>query len=151
MCFHTVRKSRICCDLCKSWYLYVKSHVRDFLMVCKHIQDKTVKYHNLHKSQHVLDFLMVCKHLKDNTVKYHDLYKSQHVLDFLVFTYNQEIQYMLWFIQVMVCIWCYLVGVCILSENPDIKVDIWHPAVALRYRNPPRQLIRLKAWAIPLT
>ena len=31
-----------------------------------------------------------------------------------------------------------------------IKVDIWHPAVGLRCRNPPRHLSQLKARVIPL-
>jgi hypothetical protein len=33
----------------------------------------------------------------------------------------------------------------------NIKVDIWHPAVGLRCRNPPRHLSQLTTWAIPLT
>jgi hypothetical protein len=33
----------------------------------------------------------------------------------------------------------------------NIKVDIWHPAVGLRCRNPPRHLSQLTARAIPLT
>ena len=33
----------------------------------------------------------------------------------------------------------------------NIKVDIWHPTVGLRCRNPPRHLSLLKARAIPLT
>jgi hypothetical protein len=35
--------------------------------------------------------------------------------------------------------------------NPNIKVDIWHPAVGLRCIIPPRYLPQLKARAIPLT
>jgi hypothetical protein len=37
------------------------------------------------------------------------------------------------------------------KTNPNIKVDIWHPAVGLRCRIPPRHLIQLKTRAIPLT
>jgi hypothetical protein len=33
----------------------------------------------------------------------------------------------------------------------NIKVDIWHPAVGLRCRNPPRHFSQLKSWAIRLT
>jgi hypothetical protein len=33
----------------------------------------------------------------------------------------------------------------------NIKVDIWHPTVGLRCRNPPRHLSQLKAQEIPLT
>jgi hypothetical protein len=35
--------------------------------------------------------------------------------------------------------------------NPNIKVDILHPAVGLRCRIPPRHLSQLKARAITLT
>jgi hypothetical protein len=35
--------------------------------------------------------------------------------------------------------------------NPNIKVDIWHPAVGLRCRISPRHLSQLKARPIPLT
>jgi hypothetical protein len=34
--------------------------------------------------------------------------------------------------------------------NPNIKVDIWHPAVGLRYRIPLSHLIQLKVRVIPL-
>jgi hypothetical protein len=37
------------------------------------------------------------------------------------------------------------------KQNSNIKVDIWHPAAGLRYRNPPRHFSQLKARAIPLT
>jgi hypothetical protein len=48
------------------------------------------------------------------------------------------------------------VGFCTSSPQQDvkyqlIKVDIWHPTVGLRCRNPPRHLSMLKARAIPLT
>ena len=36
------------------------------------------------------------------------------------------------------------------KKNTNSKVDIWHPAVDLRSRNPPRHLSQLKARAIPL-
>jgi hypothetical protein len=32
----------------------------------------------------------------------------------------------------------------------NIRIDIWHPAVGLRCRNPPRYLSQLKAREIPL-
>ena len=38
-----------------------------------------------------------------------------------------------------------------IKKNSNIKVDIWHPTVGLRCRNPPRHLSVLKARAIPLT
>jgi hypothetical protein len=37
------------------------------------------------------------------------------------------------------------------KKNPNIKVDIWHPAVGLRCIIPPRHLCQLKALAISLT
>ena len=48
------------------------------------------------------------------------------------------------------------VVICRVGNIPEhgtslhIKVDIWHPAVGLRCRNPPRHLSQLKPWAIPL-
>jgi hypothetical protein len=36
------------------------------------------------------------------------------------------------------------------KRKSNIKVDIWHPAVGLRCRNPPRHLSQLKAWEIHL-
>jgi hypothetical protein len=52
------------------------------------------------------------------------------------------------------------VGFCTSSPQQDvkyqlwylinIKIDIWHPAVGLRCRKPPRHLSQLKARAIPL-
>ena len=49
------------------------------------------------------------------------------------------------------------VVICRVGNIPEhgtslhIKVDIWHPAVGLRCRNPPRHLSQLKTRAIPLT
>jgi hypothetical protein len=37
------------------------------------------------------------------------------------------------------------------KKKSNIKVDIRHPAVDLRCRNPPRHLSQIKARAIPLT
>jgi hypothetical protein len=36
------------------------------------------------------------------------------------------------------------------KENSNIKVDIWHPTVGLRCRNPTRDFSQLKARTIPL-
>jgi hypothetical protein len=38
-----------------------------------------------------------------------------------------------------------------LPLNPNIKVDIWHPTVGLRCRNPPMHFSQLKVRTIPLT
>jgi hypothetical protein len=38
----------------------------------------------------------------------------------------------------------------VLPKSPNIKVDIWYPAVGLRFRIPPRHLSLFKAPAIPL-
>jgi hypothetical protein len=37
------------------------------------------------------------------------------------------------------------------KNKSNINVNIWHPAVGLRCRNPPRHLSQLKAQEIPLT
>jgi hypothetical protein len=37
-----------------------------------------------------------------------------------------------------------------IKKKSNIKVDIWHPAVGLRCRNPHRHLSQLKAREIPL-
>jgi hypothetical protein len=36
------------------------------------------------------------------------------------------------------------------KKKSNIKVDIWHPGVDLRFRNPPKHLNQLKARTIPL-
>jgi hypothetical protein len=35
------------------------------------------------------------------------------------------------------------------KTNSNVKAGIWHPAVGLRCRNPPRHLCQLKTWTIP--
>jgi hypothetical protein len=48
---------------------FYKPHpVLDVLIVCKLLQDKTDKYHDLYQSQHVLDILMEYKHLQHNNM-----------------------------------------------------------------------------------